>query len=959
MCPLGPAWRRPTGWGRQCLTDRGARCDNQAMGPLRGRDSERAVLARLVAAAADGAGGIAIVEGAAGIGKSRLLAEAAQIAAGLGVQTAAGACDELDQVTPWAPLLTALSSTAPMLVSAADLKPLRALPDQRLAVIECIRTALERASHRQPVLITVDDLQWADPATLLALGSLSVQLFSFPVAWIVAQRPLPASPRLQSLTVRLAEAGADRLHLKPLDAEAVSAMTADMLEAHPDSAVADLLAKAEGNPFYIVELLRSTRGTAASPAVTDPGLSSPAPLPVSIRSAVAAHLRSLPESAQDLLKVASVLGREFTVSELAAMTGQPVSRLISPLEQALTAEVVIEHADRLAFRHDLVREAVYQEVPVPLRRGLHRDAATALMAQGAPIVRAATHLALGAQPGDEQAISALTQAISQLSPTSATTAADLGLRVLDLTGPEDPRRPGLVATTVGLLGWASRVDEARILGESYLRDHAQPAALEAEIHHGMRRAWARSTHAPYPAPLPGHLLTDATVPDLIRADLIALQQIGVLWQATAEEVDQALKEAASLIIGSDDETSLNVLRNVRIALADEHGYLLEAMQLAQSGPEPAGDARPGHVAGQAESTIAASLRTIGRPREALELLARGQQAAYVSGDMFVIVRCQGIRALALLELGRLDDARAEAQAAAQAAEELGLTYYLGGALAVLVETSIRQGDLPGATAAADRLISRCPPNVTTGDQCWASALCADARGRPEVALTALAPVLERLSQCRFYFAAWYPCRLTHVTALAMRAGDVEQAGTVAQAAAELYRRNPGVLPILAAATHARGLWQSDVGALHEAVELFAGGDQPLATAAAQEDLASVLALRGERKDAIAFLEAAYDTYHSANAGRDLARVRGALHALGVRKRQPSVARPQHGWGSLTSGELAVVRVVAEGLTSREAAAQLYLSPDTVNTHLRHAFTKLGIRSRVELARLVLSHPAEQ
>ena len=618
--------------------------------------------------------------------------------------------------------------------------------------------------------------------------------------------------------------------------------------------------------------------------------------------------------------------------------------------------MVIGQADRLAFRHDLVRQAVYQDVPVPLRRGLHRDAATVLLAQGAPIIRAAIHLALGAQPGDEQAISALTEAISELSPTSATAAADLGLRVLDLTGPEDPRRPGLVATTVGLLGWASRVDEARTLGEGYLRDHPQSAALEAEIHHGMRRAWARSVHAPYPAPLPGHLLSDATVPDLIRADLIAWEQVGVMWQAPVEEVEQALKEAAGLIADSNEEMSLNILRNVRIALADEHGYLLEAMQIARSGPQPAERAQPGHAAGQAESAIAASLRAIGRPGEALELLARGQQAAPESGDMFVIVRCHGIRALALLELGRLDDARAEARAMAQAAEELGLMYYLGGALAVLVETSIRQGDLAAANAAADRLVSRCPPNVTTGDQCWASALCADARGRPQVALTALAPVLERLRQNRFYFATWYPCRLTQVTALAMRAGDAEQAGIAAQATAELSRRNPGVVPVQAAATHARGLWQSDVGALREAVGLLVGGEQPLATAAAQEDLGSALARGGEKDDAVAFLEAAYDTYLTANAGRDLARVRGALHALGIRKRQPSVARPQHGWASLTSGELAVVRVVAEGLTSREAAAQLYLSPDTINTHLRHAFAKLGIRSRVELARLVLSHP---
>jgi DNA-binding CsgD family transcriptional regulator len=272
---------------------------------------------------------------------------------------------------------------------------------------------------------------------------------------------------------------------------------------------------------------------------------------------------------------------------------------------------------------------------------------------------------------------------------------------------------------------------------------------------------------------------------------------------------------------------------------------------------------------------------------------------------------------------------------------------------------IRQGDLAGANAAADRLISRCPPDVATGDHGWVSALCADARGRPEAALAALAPVLERLRRNRFYFAAWYPSRLTQMASLAMRAGDPEQAGLVARAAAELYRRNPDVVPTLGAAAHARGLWQSDIGALREAVRLFVQGERPLATAAAQEDLGSALARSGNKDDAIVFLEAAYAAYLSANASRDLARVRGALHALGVRKRQPSVARPQHGWASLTSGELAVVEVVAQGLTSREAAAQLYLSPDTVNTHLRHAFTKLGVRSRVELARLVLSRQPGQ
>jgi len=114
---------------------------------------------------------------------------------------------------------------------------------------------------------------------------------------------------------------------------------------------------------------------------------------------------------------------------------------------------------------------------------------------------------------------------------------------------------------------------------------------------------------------------------------------------------------------------------------------------------------------------------------------------------------------------------------------------------------------------------------------------------------------------------------------------------------------------------------------------------------------SRLLAEGEKDDAIAVLEAACDAYLTANATRDLARVRSALHALGVRKRRAAIARPGHGWGSLTSGEMAVVEVVAQGLTNRETAAQLYLSADTVNSHLRHAFAKLGIRSRVELARI--------
>jgi hypothetical protein len=124
-----------------------------------------------------------------------------------------------------------------------------------------------------------------------------------------------------------------------------------------------------------------------------------------------------------------------------------------------------------------------------------------------------------------------------------------------------------------------------------------------------------------------------------------------MWQAPAAQIERALREAAGVIGDSGGEASRSILRNVRVALAHKNGNLLEAMRTAQSGPHPVRHALPGQGAGQGESTIASCLCAIGRTRDALEMLARGQRAAHASGDMFVVVRCQGFRALALLELG--------------------------------------------------------------------------------------------------------------------------------------------------------------------------------------------------------------------------------------------------------------------------------------------------------------------
>ena len=140
--------------------------------------------------------------------------------------------------------------------------------------------------------------------------------------------------------------------------------------------------------------------------------------------------------------------------------------------------------------------------------------------------------------------------------------------------------------------------------------------------------------------------------------------------------------------------------------------------------------------------------------------------------------------------------------------------------------------------------------------------------------------------------------------------------------------------------------------LERAAALFQQGERPLALASALEDLGAAQVREQPRGPGVDTLVRALVLYTDVGASWDAGRVRGRLRAHGVRRRLVVTERPEQGWQALTESELAVVRLVAEGRTNREAAERLFVSPHTVNSHLRHSFTKLGVNSRVELARLV-------
>jgi DNA-binding CsgD family transcriptional regulator len=188
--------------------------------------------------------------------------------------------------------------------------------------------------------------------------------------------------------------------------------------------------------------------------------------------------------------------------------------------------------------------------------------------------------------------------------------------------------------------------------------------------------------------------------------------------------------------------------------------------------------------------------------------------------------------------------------------------------------------------------------------------------------------------------------------IATAVGDEELASHGISIAERRARLNPDVASCAAAAAHTRGIWSDSAEDLERAVSIYRGGPRPLAYASALEDLGRVLAQRGDNAAAIAALDEALKILARVGAGWDAARVRGRLRRLGVRRRSAKVDRPKTGWDALSEIESVVVKLAAQGCTNQEIADKLFISPHTVDSHLRHIFGKLGVNSRVDLTRLV-------
>jgi ATP/maltotriose-dependent transcriptional regulator MalT len=344
--------------------------------------------------------------------------------------------------------------------------------------------------------------------------------------------------------------------------------------------------------------------------------------------------------------------------------------------------------------------------------------------------------------------------------------------------------------------------------------------------------------------------------------------------------------------------------------------------------------------------------------EATAVLAAVKPTAEKLGEAVSKPLWYGHRAELLVATGRLEEARVEAETALRLVERSAPTDSVPARL-VLAHVSMHRGDL--ATASDQlRTSERLMTGDATADQArldWALAQFHAASGRPAMMVQTLVNIEGQVVPDPLVFTE-APTAAATLVRQARQAGLGAEAERAAEFARRIAQRNPLVQSLAAGAEHVEGLLRNDPVALHRAADLHRLAGRPLAAGSALEDAARVEQNTRDKTRAARLLESAMDLYLECGAPCDTDRVQRKLRRLDAHNvRRLGAERPKSGWESLTSAELRVVRAIVDGRTNREAASVLFLSPHTVDSHLRRVFSKLDINSRVELTKHFIAHEA--
>jgi DNA-binding CsgD family transcriptional regulator len=931
--------------------------------PLVEREHGLAELDALAYDAVRGEGRILLIEGAAGVGKTRLLHEARRIAGDRGVSVLSARAGELERdfgfgvirqllepvlarldAEPRAELFTGAARLAAP-VFAAD--PAEPDPGANPAdgILHGLYWLVVNLSERAPLLLSIDDVQWADEASQRFVLYLARRLDGLPVAIVLAART-GEEPVNAQLSRQLAmEVSGPRLRPRPLSAEAVEVIVRAELAEDASAELCVACHEATGgNPFFVSELLAELR----SAGLTGETVSAEAVrslAPDRIAASLLLRVGRLDPAAPRLARAVAVLGAEADpdrAADLAALDAcdaRAVARL-------LVDGSVLEHGEPFRFVHPIARTAVYEEMPAAERARLHRRAADLLAAGGAGPETIAVHLLATDPAANRQSVAQLRAAAeAALTRGSPETAVRYLRRALREPAADAELRD--VHAELGSASW--------ILGDPAALDHLRTAVALAEPGVPRARATIALTTAlshveadEAAVRLEGAI--DALPPgadELARELEVELAAVGHFTRRAYVRAAGRLERFASDRIGRTT-TDRKLLASLAFERAI-NGRATEAADLAVRAFEAG--LLADYIGGAIQECEAVvSLIYAERFAAADHYLETALRQARQWGSLTGVVLSTRFMSLAAQRRGLLATAEARARESIEAAVLAGQGH--GASVfssACLGETLIDRGPpdkavelLAEATASAEA-----NPNLMACCARHALAQSRLANGQPEAAIASLRLLAEQVRGWVDRIPAMIPYRSTLALAL-VQVGEIEEARSLAAEEVALSRawgtpRAYGVS--LRAAGLAAGTADA-VGLLGQAVDVLERSEARLEYARALVDLGAALRRKGNQRVGRTRLEQGMDLAHRCGAQTLVARAIRELELAGARPRRAAL----RGRDSLTPAELRASEMAATGMTNKQIAQALFVTLRTVEMHLSNAYGKLEISSRRHLER---------
>jgi DNA-binding CsgD family transcriptional regulator/tetratricopeptide (TPR) repeat protein len=901
-------------------------------GPLRGRDHELSTaLAVIRRTRTHGASGVVLVSGNAGVGKTALLSEICRQATHMNIRVARSKCDEIEQAWPGAPMVGLLRTGRDPLLSAPEFHQINGLTAEPLLLVDRIAGHLARLADGQRLLIAVDDVQWADRVSRYALRALITRLVGVPVVWVLTSRSDDVG-----LAVSAADSvGVEHIRLNPLADPTIAEIARDRLGPNIDSRVVEMLDAAGGNAFLAVQIIDAVAQRSETGGMDA--------VPAQFRSAVRQRLSGLSVEALRLVEAVAVAGRPVSIVDLAGVCEMTVNPTYdNAVNDAVASALVKSTGAELSFGHDLVKDAVYELIAPHVRRRLHTRFARHFVDMAGDPVLAAAHARAAATVGDDANARIMLDAADALITTGAVDAADLALQAFQTLRPGQSHWLELGERAVSVLSRTQRATDT-IAAADVLLATVDDADVVARI----------ETHTVKPMWLAGH-----------SAALIERADRAIARAGTRHDLVARFRAARALahtrILAADQATADAEAALAEARASHDHDALALALQAA-------GEAAHNERRHQLALKYFRELHSVtGVPYLAeeimeLQLLDRYDDAQILLDGATSDSRAKDGSVLPDLlfaqlkqhyNLGRLREADQTASLLIELGQVTGTTVHVIEGILMRTTVALLRGESelaaqrlrPALRLEGDDAIRHPGMSLLSG---WLST----EQGDVDSGRRMLTQMLETSQRTHSYWA-WWPCFATVLFSIGLISGATNITERTVEFTDEGARRNPEVASLNGLALNLRGMLGGDLVMVAESVKILHDSPRPVLRAAGAEGYGRLLMSAGEREAALDQLDAAWDVYDRMGALAPRARVQRLMRAAGARRAKWVGDRADVSEAALTEAERRVAYLIANGHTNKSTAKSLGISINTVGTHLRSIYSKLGVQSRVQLANVL-------